>query len=330
MEHYGRIELIKSPNGAYNLSHESVHFLEDFGIISRADTIILDRKIKRDGKWDANLSASENRAYFLADELNAPAPTTAAGKIWAKIKDFINKIRNLIGDRTAEGISREIKTGEIYGREAGKAGTGADRYTVGQKLRESDIPIDNVTPVFIDTSLNRGDLIAKAGEEVNLWPEKIIASDGSEINLKNPEHGSFAKRVKHLIWDNNKNILHLEKAKWLPNVPDTLENAAKRLVDEKSGNRIYVRAYQDDTKHMVVVSPKGEIIEQKPFIGSLITQFPYNKGSRHDNMKFDWERKGEGRFQENPNPSRTAALIPGSQQSGPEFEKLIPKENMDV
>jgi len=125
----------------------------------------------------------------------------------------------------------------------------------------------------------------------------------------------MAVGVKHLIWDNEKDILHPEKARWLPNVPGTLENAAVRLVDARSGNRIYVRQYADKTKHMVVVDPAGKVEDQKPFRGGLVTQFPYAGEGHQDSMMIDWERvKGEGSLQGGPNPSRPASAVPGPRQ----------------
>ena len=190
-----------------------------------------------------------------------------------------------------------------------------ERGAVGGRLRETNVPIDNEKATYIDTKGTNKEIIKRAVDEFNRWPEKVTAADGSNILLKNPEGGSLSDRVKHLVWDNSKDILHIEKAKWLPNVRETLKNAAVRLVDYKTGNRIYVRAYNDGTKHMVVVNPEGTVIEQQSFKGGLITQFPYVEHGKQDSMKIDWERqKGEGRSQENPNPTSPTSTIPGSQQ----------------
>lgn len=96
-------------------------------------------------------------------------------------------------------------------------------------------------------------------------------------------------------------------------MPDTLQNAAVRIVDEKNNNRIYVRQYSDGTKHMVVVDPQGKVAEQKPFTGGLITQFPYAEQGVQDKMKIDWERKnGEEASQGSLSPSRVVSAIPES------------------
>lgn len=59
------------------------------------------------------------------------------------------------------------------------------------------------------------------------------------------------------------------KLMWLPSVAMTLEGAAVRLVDTRSGYRIFVRAYQSGQKHMVVVNPDGVVDSQKPFFRRL-------------------------------------------------------------
>ena len=98
------------------MHHESIHFLEDFGIITKSEQSMIDRQIKRGGKWIEKLSVAENRANWFADELNAPGPTTMTGRIWAKIKDFVNRLVNYFGHRTAAGVVREVKSGEIFGK----------------------------------------------------------------------------------------------------------------------------------------------------------------------------------------------------------------------
>jgi hypothetical protein len=158
--------------------------------------------------------------------------------------------------------------------------------------------------------------------EYHLTPHSTSKAD----NVKT-ESGSIAARVKHLIWDNDKNVFHKAKAEWLPNVPDTLEHAAVRIVNSRSGNRIYVRQYSDGTKHMVVVNPDGAVEEQRPFTGGLITQFPYLKKGLQEEMIIDWERNGIGNLQEGPNPSRTASTSLGSDRLVKKSESIVDQES---
>jgi len=71
---------------------------------------------------------------------------------------------------------------------------------------------------------------------------------------------------------------------------------------------------------MVVVRPDGEVAEQSPFSGKLITQFPSDRGGRRGEMKIDWERDtprrsyGTERTPENPGPTNRDSTIPGSRR----------------
>jgi N12 class adenine-specific DNA methylase len=333
---WGIIKIVRdNANAPFTLSHESVHWLEKLGVIAPADKVILNARIQKEGKWDKDLSGEENRANWLASFVNGPKPTpNALAQLWQKIQDFIAR---LVGIRTAGMIGRELQTGKIFEREAQGTEAAAESYAVGDRLRESDIPADDVKPKFLDIKGPNQKIANKAALVFMSWPKTVTAADGSTILLKNPEGGSLADRAKHLIWNDDKNALHIEKAKWLPNVPVTLENAAVRLVDSKSGNRVYVRAYQDGIKHMVVVNPEGAVVEQEPFEGGLITHFPYLRPGRQENMKIDWERDGLGRSQENPNPTSPVSTIPGSQRGtfrgkilSEESEKVKGKEQYSV
>jgi len=344
----GVIDLVRGEADKITLSHESVHWMEDIGVLNSIDVAALRGHIKRlirkkefSTVNKEDMGGSEDRAKFLAEALNAEeAPKGFVGRIVSRIQDFIDKIVNLFGLRTVKGIVRDIKSGEIFNNAIETKPQGKQQYAIGQKLRESEVPVDDVAPKELNTKGTNSEIISRAAEEYRSWPEKITAADGSEILLANPEDGYISKRALHLVWDNEKDAIHLDKAKWLPNVPETLRNAAARVVDQQSGNRIYVRAYNNNEKHMVVVAPDGNVIEQESFKGKLITQFPYIKPGKQGNMIIDWERngignlqessnpshtvsadlgperrvKGLGRSQENPNPTSPASTIPGSQQ----------------
>jgi len=324
----GMIDLVKGQADKWTLAHESVHFMEDIGVINDQEAKLLKRHIQNlasEGKWQTlnkdDIGGSEDRAEFLAQALQKE-PRGLLGRIINKIQDFIDKLVNAFGIRTIRGIQRDVQTGNIYNRPTTAQREEwldlntekASAYAIGQKLRESDIPVDDVAPIELNVKGTNSEIISRAAEEYKSWPEKITAADGSEILLANPEDGYISKRALHLVWDNGKDMIHIEKARWLPNVPGTLENAAVRLIDQESGNRIYVRSYNNNVKHMVVVAPDGHVIEQKSFKGKLVTQFPYAEQSRQDSMIIDWERKGEGRSQGTPNPTSPASAIPGSQQ----------------
>jgi len=254
------------------------------------------------------------------------------GRIVLRIRAFIDGILESFGVRSPEGILRGIESGKIFERTGREGRTEKESYAVGQRLREADIPVDDVHPKTLSLEGTNRDIISRAAEEYRSWPEKLNAADGSEILLANPQDGYISRRAMHLVWDNDKDTIHIQKAKWLPNVPDTLKNAAVRIVDKKTDNRIYVREYKNKTRHMVIVSPDGTVIEQESFTGKLITQFPYLKKGLQEEMVIDWERDGIGRSQGNPNPTSPVSTVPGprqetfQKQSTPSGEKVKPEE----
>ena len=60
------------------------------------------------------------------------------------------------------------------------------------------------------------------------------------------------------------------------------------------------------------------MIEEKPFTGKLITQFPVEKiqGTRQQAMTAEWQRNGKGLRQNAPSPTPEASKISGSMRPG--------------
>lgn len=115
----GNIELTKGAADKWTLSHESVHFMEDFGIIAPMEAVTLRRHIEnlvRDGKYQTankeDIGGPEDRANFIADALSKP-PRGLLGRIINKVQDFIDKLVNLV-TRTPRGIIRDIESGDIF------------------------------------------------------------------------------------------------------------------------------------------------------------------------------------------------------------------------
>jgi hypothetical protein len=160
------------------------------------------------------------------------------------------------------------------------------RYS--QKLRDIEFAEDETVPVHLDIRGSNAEISAKAAEIFSSWPEKVKAADGVEVFLKNKETGRLSSRLRHLIWNNTTNRLDLKKAEWIANVPETLSFAAIRLLDPQTQNRIYVRAYQNGDKHMVIVRPDGTIENQDIVSARLITQFPYTDKNRREGMEIEW------------------------------------------
>ncbi|MFA5154159.1 MAG: hypothetical protein WC554_16535, partial [Clostridia bacterium] len=119
----GKIELVKGAADKFTLSHESVHFMEDLGVINDNEVKLLQRHINNlvsDGQWQTlnkdDIGGAEDRAEFLAQSLQKE-PKGLLGRIINKIQDFIDKLVNAFGIRTVRGIERDVKSGEIYNKE---------------------------------------------------------------------------------------------------------------------------------------------------------------------------------------------------------------------
>lgn len=133
---------ISTKAGVTTLHHESIHLLEDFGIITKQEAGRINRHIKQAKLWDKSKNAVENRAEWLANELNKPASNTKMRRIWAKIKDFIGNLVNKFGVRTVGGVVREIKTGEIFERPAEVEGKPTEQYAVERTGAPTEEDVD--------------------------------------------------------------------------------------------------------------------------------------------------------------------------------------------
>ncbi|PKN36610.1 MAG: hypothetical protein CVU62_13915 [Deltaproteobacteria bacterium HGW-Deltaproteobacteria-2] len=129
----GQIRLVRGQADKQTLYHESVHFMEDLGILRPLDVAALRGHIKRlvrEGKFQTqnkdDIGGSEDRANFIADALTSP-PVGPIRRIINRIQDFIDKLVNLFS-RTTRGVIRDIKSGEIYNEKPTISGALRDIY----------------------------------------------------------------------------------------------------------------------------------------------------------------------------------------------------------
>lgn len=119
----GLIQLVRGAADKWTLSHESTHFMEDIGVLNSLDVAALKGRIKRltrEGKFEPqnkdDIGGAEDRAEFIATALNQEVvPSGTVGRIIARVREFIDRIINAFGIRTAGGVIRDIKTGRIWG-----------------------------------------------------------------------------------------------------------------------------------------------------------------------------------------------------------------------
>jgi len=119
----GMIDLVKGQADKWTLAHESVHFMEDRGLINENEVRLLRKHIKiltSEGNWKSlnkeDIGGAEDRAEFLAQALQKE-PHGLIGRIINKINDFVDKLVNAFGIRTVRGITRDVKSGAIYSKE---------------------------------------------------------------------------------------------------------------------------------------------------------------------------------------------------------------------
>ncbi len=242
---------------------------------------------------------------FPSAGMDGPLPQLRPGERQGDLLSSQSEDLRLVGEQGIDHGARQAAQEQAQRATAeARAAQDRDQGTLfaaaparGMRLREAgrDFPRDDVAPKLLSVRGTNEAIARQAAREFQSWPREVRAADGSTVTLNNPEGGSLGARVRHLLFDNTNDRLDPAKSAWLPAVPDTLANAAVRLVDPVSGNRVYVREYNDGTKHMVVVKPDGTVQEQKAFTGSLITQFPGTSAGRQGDMRMDWVRpEGNG------------------------------------
>jgi len=281
----GTIEIVKDAGDKWTLHHESIHFMEDMGIVTKNEISLLQKHITnlvRDGKYEtvnkADIGGAEDRANFLADALTKE-PKGFLGRIIIKIKDFVNKLVNAFGIRIVGGIAREIKTGEIYGREGvrGEAELG-EKYAVTKKpgIDRTELLVEEAKSMAkakaeretksaetkkltssISNTIN--DIVEKARASlIEQTPHKI--KEGVEIakvsmieHDRNIRHAEFtSKQLKGLVEDSISNkdrqmlMIHAAENKMKGKWWNQLNNDEKSLVEYLMGEKEKINKYIDD------------------------------------------------------------------------------------
>jgi len=257
-------------------------------------------------------------------QLQALKPTSILGRLWQWLKDTLRKLTGRFS--RPDWTAREIKEIMALSRQAlergGPLGTQQDgrvlHAQVGETLRQADRTLIEEAPqsALLNTRASNEHIARAAAATLQAWPATVQAADGTGIDLQIADRGSLAARLWHLIRDEKTQKIDPDKAAWLPRVQETLQNAQVRLVDEQTGNRVYVRKYSGGIQHAIIIRPDGRVEAQQAFTGSLTTQFPLNARNRQHGMLVDWVRpdleNGQGLRQNAPQPTP-----PGSTVSGP-------------
>ena len=134
----GTIYLQRDLADKWTVAHESIHWLEDIGVIKPLEIEALKGYIRgqvKKGNLETlnpdDIGGAEDRAQFIADELKARAQKGAIGRIVTKIADFIDSIVNLF-TTTARSVTRGVSSGNILNRPGVKAPSGGPQFAVAQ------------------------------------------------------------------------------------------------------------------------------------------------------------------------------------------------------
>ena len=170
---------------------------------------------------------------------------------------------------------------------------------VGDKFRAIRDALPEETgeaPLFKRKFSSVRQVLPDLAEIFNRFPDGVTAADGKKVLIKNPEGGSVAKRLMHLIAGVDENsgdrnsFEFSNKIAWIPRIVETVENAQVKLRDPQTGNYAYVRSYSEGAIHSVVVTKNGVVADMETFDHGLITQFAAKYAGRRGEFTVVWER----------------------------------------
>jgi len=270
----GVVELNKNYADKITLSHESIHWMEDIGVLNSTDVAAVQGYIKRlvrEGKFTPvnkdNIGGSEDRAIFLSKALNAEeAPKGFIGRIVARIQDFIDKIVNLFGLRTVRGIVRDIKTGKVYGKETNAQGGMAERYAInGEKYGK--------VRQFIHESITNAQ---KYGDEeirkVNSKEVKDI-KDATGYDVSNTTHKLIANDLRHILKSHGNPEIEGKRGQIaitpddLDRIPDIIDNYDRIEAGSTNEDGVrsirYIKRNNGEITYIEVIIKKGKVLSGK-------------------------------------------------------------------
>lgn len=214
------------------------------------------------------------------------------------VADYMAAHSSMTADEWISNLSFRAISEADYLRERNRKF--ADMFQEGDLFRQvkAALPAEQgATALFTKKYRSVSQILPELADTYNSFPERIVAADGAEILMKNPERGKVMNRFLHLIKEESatsgdRDNYQLEKVRWLPRIPETMESAQAKLRDPKTGNYAYVRSYADGNGgiHVVIVSKDGVVIGQEEYDHGLITQFLDKFASRRDYFEVVWEK----------------------------------------
>jgi len=135
----------------------------------------------------------------------------------------------------------------------------------------------------------------EVGEKIFLgFPKSVVAADGNRVLIHNPQTDNnsrytLERRAQHLMmYSGSENAIDPQKAKFMPNIVQTLENAQFILRDPETGNFLYGARYPSNLIHLVIVSPKQKPGGPDAVSRFLTSQFVFDGGGRQKGFQIVW------------------------------------------
>lgn len=201
-------------------------------------------------------------------------------------------------------------------------------FAIRNVYRELNMPSgEGVIANRLSRKGTNAEITIRAAQAMLTWPKVITDPEGKKILLHNPERQAGVTRFDHLTKTKTSGYteLDMDKVEWLSATPDTLAQADVKILNNKTRNIIYVRAYDKGAKHLVVTDPNGLIREQGLYDAGLVTQYKEREATI-GNFPVLWSRSGGLETPQSalvPLPNKLRA---SGQQPGAYDESMLPEE----
>ena len=195
----GQIRLVRGQAGTWTLAHESMHYLEDAGILSESDVAILRGYIRRQVREgniktanSKDIGGAEDRASFLADTLEKPEPPRGfVRRVIERVKEFIGRLAEMAGlrPRTAKSVVRDVESGRVFESEEVKAkdAEGNELYAAMYKSRAANVQ------EFVDATPQNGNIQKSAFHlrDVGGRPVELATDQVRHIRKHHPDFNEW-------------------------------------------------------------------------------------------------------------------------------------------
>lgn len=249
----GQIEISRDGGGdEWTLSHESMHWLQDLGVLKPGEVKMLNARASAAHKageftmptMAEGVAPSQDEVtaeFYAAWRRGDMNPAGMLQTVLGKIKDFIDRIKNMVGVRTAGGVLRDIESGKVYQREGGDAE--APRVAAYSRRANQDGKdfIAQLAKEFPQEAKQaQQDPVVAAQAEV-ITPDQSVIGEASNVVEKSrrllpwrkvnkgEEWGNLATMFKTIEWSEHPVFKRIAQA--ASSVRETVKNTTFKQID---------------------------------------------------------------------------------------------------